>query len=182
LATLSSALVLGSAAASAHTDRFNCDAIRGTDYESEDERAWFLANCIGGSSAVAPVIIYYVPEVFIPAGPTQRPSAPGVVVTCNSSIATATANEDTQQVPLAAFAGELIYCSAFVNGYYSSIDWAGGQVNGSGPNFTTSFGFRTTPWTIRVQVNWGGNPVIKYISVNTVGAGCLPGAPFCIVR
>jgi hypothetical protein len=26
-------------------DRNNCDAIRGTDYRSESERQWFLANC-----------------------------------------------------------------------------------------------------------------------------------------
>jgi hypothetical protein len=26
-------------------DRTSCDAIRGTDYRSEAERQWFLANC-----------------------------------------------------------------------------------------------------------------------------------------
>lgn len=29
-------------------NREDCDAIRGTDYESPQEREWFLANCLGG--------------------------------------------------------------------------------------------------------------------------------------
>ena len=171
-----------SASAGALTDRYDCAAIHGTDYESEDERNWFLTYCLAPVVAEAPPLIYYLPEVFLPAVPAPRPAAPAVRVTCVSSLATATANEDTQQVPLAAFAGEIISCSAFVSGNYQTIDWAGGQINGNGVNFQTSFGFRTTPWTIRVQVNWGGNPVIKYVSVSTVGAGCLPGSPICVVR
>lgn len=29
------------------TDRTSCDAIRGTDYRSANERQWFLSNCSG---------------------------------------------------------------------------------------------------------------------------------------
>ena len=29
-------------------NRGDCEAIRGTDYESPEEREWFLANCLGG--------------------------------------------------------------------------------------------------------------------------------------
>ena len=28
------------------TNRANCDQIRGTDYNSPEERQWFLANCV----------------------------------------------------------------------------------------------------------------------------------------
>ncbi len=35
----------------APANRADCDAIRGTDYESPEERTWFLANCIGGATA-----------------------------------------------------------------------------------------------------------------------------------
>jgi hypothetical protein len=28
-------------------DRMNCEQIRGTDYRSEAERQWFIANCTG---------------------------------------------------------------------------------------------------------------------------------------
>lgn len=34
-------------------NRGDCDAIRGTDYLSPDERSWFLANCTGGQAAVS---------------------------------------------------------------------------------------------------------------------------------
>jgi hypothetical protein len=30
-------------------NRFNCDEIKGTVYQSEAERAWFLANCLSGA-------------------------------------------------------------------------------------------------------------------------------------
>ena len=33
-------------------NRSDCAAIRGTVYRSHGERAWFLANCLGGSSVV----------------------------------------------------------------------------------------------------------------------------------
>jgi hypothetical protein len=81
---------------------------------------------------------------------------------------------DLQNVPLSAIAGEPIYCSASVSGPYTSIDWAAGFSNGSGVNFVASFGYRRTPWTVRVQVNWGGNPFIKYFSVTTFGIYCSP--------
>jgi hypothetical protein len=167
------------------TDRFDCDAIRGTDYQSEDERTWFLTYCVGGpASAAQPLpLIYYLPQNVLVVPPVAaRPPAPTVRLTCTSSFGSATANEDTQQVPLSAFAGEPISCFAAVNGSYTSIDWAGGDYNGNGPTFVTSFGFRTSPWNVRMQVNWGGNPVIKYINVTTLGSGCVYGAPICIVR
>ena len=34
-------------------NRADCDAIRGTDYESPEERTWFLANCLGGGATTA---------------------------------------------------------------------------------------------------------------------------------
>jgi hypothetical protein len=167
------------------TDRYDCDAIRGTDYESDDERTWFLAYCVGGpatSTQSGPIFYYLQQEVLLIPPVAARPPAPTARVTCNSSLATATVSEDAQQAPLAAFAGEPISCFAVVNGSYTSIDWAGGQVNGNGTTFVTSFGFRNSPWTVRVQVNWGGNPVIKYINVSTVAAGCPFGSSICIGR
>jgi hypothetical protein len=164
-------------------NRADCAAIRGTEYWSDEERAWFLAYCIGQAVFLPPVAISAPAQPLPPV--TSRPQAPAVSVTCYSSHGYATAEGDLQNVPLNAFAGEPIQCSASVFGSYTSIDWAGGFVNGSGSSFVTSFGYRTLPWTIRVQVNWGGNPVIKYISVTTVSgfAGCANYAyGVCIVR
>jgi len=155
-------------------NRADCDSIRGTDYLSDEERAWFLTYCVGGV-VYAPVTVDYVFLPVITSPPVSaRPIEPSVSVTCRSSLGSATAAGDLQNVPLSAIAGEPIYCSASVAGPYTSIDWAGGFVSGSGANFVTSFDLRRTPWTIRVQVNWGGNPVIKYVSVSTQGFGCLP--------
>jgi hypothetical protein len=36
-------------------DRFDCNEIRGTEYESDSERAWFLANCTTPATADATV-------------------------------------------------------------------------------------------------------------------------------
>jgi len=155
-------------------NRADCEAIRGTDYLSDEERAWFLAYCVGVIVYAPVVVANPVPDVFLLPPVAQRASEPGVSVTCRSSLGSATAAGDLQNVPLSAIAGELIYCSASVSGSYTSIDWAGGFTNGSGVNFATSFDYRRTPWTIRVQVNWGGNPVSKYVSVTTFGIGCLP--------
>jgi hypothetical protein len=48
------------------TNRRNCDAIRGTPYQSEDERTWFLANCLGTPTPVrldAPVYLSRVVDI-----------------------------------------------------------------------------------------------------------------------
>jgi hypothetical protein len=162
-------------------NRADCGAIRGTDYLSEEERGWFLTYCVDQPVFQPSPVFFAVPLPSPPAPVVARPAAPAVRIACYSSLGVAVAEGDLQNVPLNAFPGEPISCSASVSGSYTSIDWAGGQINGSGPSFVTSFSYRTAPWTIRVQVNWGGNPVIKYVSVTTVpGFGC--AYPFCIVR
>jgi hypothetical protein len=171
-----------------HQNRADCRAIRGTDYWSDEERAWFLTYCVDRAAAPPePVYVIVAPPAPVfqpaPASVASRGPAPGVTIACYSSQGAAVAEGDLQNVPLNAFPGEAVSCTASVAGSYSSIDWAGGQYNGSGPSFVTSFSFRTTPWTIRAQVNWGGNPVIKYVSVTTT-SGC-PGyfsTAFCYVR
>jgi hypothetical protein len=126
-------------------NRADCEAIRGTDYLSDEERAWFLAYCVGVVVYAPVVVASPVPDVFLLPPVAQRPSEPGVSVTCRSSLGSATAAGDLQNVPLSAIAGEPIYCSASVFGSYTSIDWAGGFTNGSGVNFVTSFDYRRTP-------------------------------------
>jgi hypothetical protein len=83
---------------------------------------------------------------------------------------------------LQAFAGEPINCNVAVAGYYTSIDWDAASIDGHATNFVASFPLRRTPWTVRLQVNWGGNPVIKYVSVTTLAGGCFPqpGSQVCV--
>lgn len=171
----------------ADLNRADCDTIRGTDYLSDEERGWFLTYCLGGSAAssqTAPQVVYvYVPVPQTAAAASIAPSkpvAPSVRISCTSSQGTAVASDDLQNPSLNAFANEPIYCAASVNGSYTSIDWAAGSNNGSSLNFITSFGYRTLPWTIRVQLNWGGNPIIHNFSVTTLSSGCLlPGYQIC---
>ena len=129
---------------------------------------------------VAPPTATPVPPPPPPPPPTQRPAAPSVSVTCTSSGGTASAGPDQQATQLRAAANELVRCTATINGSYESIAWAGGQVQGSGTSFSVGFTLPTN--TIRLQVNWGGNPVIKNITVNVVGGSCAyqPGTTICV--
>jgi sortase (surface protein transpeptidase) len=46
-------------------NRMDCGAITGTDYLSEEERVWFLANCLGATTGYVPPANNFVPP---PAG------------------------------------------------------------------------------------------------------------------
>src|ERR1700759_2434632 len=55
-----------SAAVLNDANRGDCDAIRDTDYWSDEERSWFLSYCVGGSYPTAPAAQPQVVYVYVP--------------------------------------------------------------------------------------------------------------------
>jgi hypothetical protein len=96
-------------------------------------------------------------------------------LTCRSSQSTATltnvvpASSQTSSLNAAPF--ETIQCQASVSGAYTSLAWRGPNNEGFGPTFAASIGGPRpggAPYTISLQVNWGGNPAIANVAVYAV--------------
>ena len=126
----------------------------------------------GGGGTVPPVVP--VQPTPVPVIPTPAPVRVNIAsATCTSSLGTATITDagpaGTKAAQLAAAPNDTISCTANVTGDFTSIAWNGPSGSGSGNSFTTGVGAAKpggAPYTVGLQVNWGGNPAIANFSVS----------------
>jgi hypothetical protein len=131
----------------------------------------------------------------VPAQPAAPPPTPVPVrvniasATCTSSLGSATITDagpaGTKGSQLAAAPNDTIRCTANVTGDFTSIAWNGPTGGGSGSSFTTTVGAAkpgAAPYTVGLQVNWGGNPAIANFSVNVNSNAPSAGTSKCTTQ
>jgi predicted Ser/Thr protein kinase len=161
-------------------DRFGCGEIRGTDYRSESERSWYLANCLPPTPLpTAPQsVVVAATQVSAPVA-TQAPVAtvaPGQVISavvCRSSLETvSTASGSVLRVSKASTA---LSCSLILNTRYDRIQWWNGPsldaLGGCGCGTTTLslvVPFKTLTHFISVTVTLDGLQTSKHLELQLV--------------